>query len=88
MARDDSKQILMGGRCGMVDAGSIAFSTTDTIVIVNTPLTFAASAIGITVTGKLVCSAPAGVITNGAITFTRADGSVSADVLHYIITGY
>jgi len=88
MSRDDSKQILVGARCGSIDAGTIAFSTTDTTVIVQTPLSFAYAALGHTVTGKLVCSAPAGKITDGKITFTRADGTASADVLHYILVGY
>jgi hypothetical protein len=88
MARDDSKQVLVGARCGSIDAGSIAFVTTGTTLAVPTPLSFVYAAIGTTTTGRLVCSAPVGRVTDGAITFTRSDGTQSADVLQYILVGY
>jgi hypothetical protein len=88
MARNDSKQVLVGARCGSIDAGSIAFVTTGTTLAVPTPLSFVYAAIGHSVTGALVCTAPAGVVSGGSVTFTRSSGTASADVMHYIMVGY
>lgn len=71
-----------------VEAGNATFTTTGTTLAISTSLVYVYAAIATTVTGKLVCSAPAGAVTAGSITFTRADGSSSGDTLHYVLLGY
>lgn len=70
------------------EAGNIAFTTTGTTVAVPTSLVYVIGVMGQTTTGKLVCSAPVGNVTNGSVTFTRADGSSSGDILNYTLFGY
>ncbi len=70
-----------------IDVGNKPFVTTGTTLAVQTTLTHVVGVIAQTTTGKLVCSAPVGAVSNGSITFTRADGTSSADILNYVLFG-
>jgi hypothetical protein len=84
-----AQEAKLGYANGMkVEAGNATFSTTDTTGEVYTSLVYVYSAIAQTTTGKLVCSAPVGAVTSGKITFTRADGTASADVMNFVLYGY
>jgi hypothetical protein len=71
-----------------VEVGNIAFTTTATSGDVQTTLSFVTAVIATTTTGKLVCTAPVGAVAAGSITFTRADGTSSADIMNYVLFGY
>lgn len=88
MGLDRSKVQTVGMMGGKVDAGSIAFATTDLTIAVPTTLSFIYAGLGITTTTPFGASCPVGRVTAGSVTFTRASGGTSADVLNYILFGY
>mgnify|MGYP001610252202 FL=1 len=88
MGLDRTKVQTVGMMGGKVDAGSIAFVTSATTIAVPTTLSYIYAGVGITTTTPFGASCPVGKVTAGSVTFTRASGGTSADVLNYILFGY
>lgn len=86
--RDDSRQKLVGAIGGKMDVGTVDFDLNETTITINTKLSYIYCAQGITEQGKLVCTAPSGIVQNCMITFTRSDGTIAGDTLHYRLDGY
>ena len=88
MGMDRTKVLTFGAIGAKIDSGSIAFVTSGLTLAVPTTLSFVYAGLGITTTTPFGASCPVGRVTAGSVTFTRAAGGTSGDILNYILIGY
>lgn len=88
MARDNSRQILIGGACGRIDTGEVDVAVGNTTVAIYTPLSYVVMGAGHLVTGKTLGVVTAGAVTNGSVNVTVASVTSTTDKLQYQLVGY
>lgn len=77
----------VGFRNGRIESGSVSVVDITGTIDVRTRLSYVVAAYGYIGTLLYKCSAPAGPVTDGILSFTPSD-VIEGDIMHYTIIGF